>query len=110
MPDRQKSNPPIPPITPAEDAAQSDLRRVLELLWFLEFFLDQAYARLPDPPDAEAMGTGEIPESLTFSLRGACEVAQADHIDPLYDLLRVAVAETPARLFQDWQRRQRERR
>ncbi len=108
MPDRPKSTPPpVPPVTPGEEDAQSDLRRVLELLWFLEHFLELAYSRLPDPPDAEAMGTGEIPESLTFSLRGSIECAQTDHVDPLHNLLRDAVAETPERLVRDWQQRQR---
>jgi len=108
MPDLSKSNPPpVPPITPGEEDAQSDLRRVLELLWFVEHFLELAYSRLPDPTDAEAMGTGVIPESLTFALRGAIECAQTDHVDPLEDVLRQAVAETPGSLMRDWRRRQR---
>lgn len=102
----QSTPPPVPPITPGEEEAQSFLRRVRELLWFVEFFLELAYSRLPDPPDAEAMGTGEIPESLTFSLRGSIECAQTDHADPLHNLLRDAVQETPERLVYDWQRRQ----
>jgi len=100
--------PPVPPVTPGEEDAQSDLRRVLELLWFVEHFLELAYDRLPDPPDAEAMGTGEIPQTLTFSLRGAIECARTDHVEPLDDLLREAVAETPGSLFREWRRRQRE--
>src|SRR5687768_14897359 len=59
---QDKSTPPVPPLTHGEDEAQSSLRRALELLWFVEFFLDLAYDGLPDPPNAEAMGTGEIPE------------------------------------------------
>lgn len=111
MPDQpQCTPPPVPPVTHAEDEAQSFLRRVLELLWFVEWFLEQAYSRLPDPPDAEDMGTGEIPESLTFSLRGSIECARADHVDPLDTLLRKAIAETPASLIRDWQKRQRGRR
>ena len=110
MPDRQKSTPPpVPPVTPGEEDAQSDLSRVLELLWFVEHFLELAYSRLPDPPDAEEMGTGVLPESLTFALRGAIECAQTDHIDPLEDVLREAVGETPGSLMRDWRRRQRER-
>lgn len=110
MSDRRKSTlPPVPPITPAEEDAQSDLRRVQELLWFLEFFLDLAYSRLPDPPDAEAMGVGEVPQTLAFSLRGSIECAQADYTNPLHNLLRDAVAETPEKLVRDWQARQRER-
>ena len=100
--------PPVPPVTPGEEDAQSDLRRVLELLWFVEHFLELAYDRLPDPPDAEAMGTGEIPQTLTFSLRGTIECARTDHVEPLDDLLREAVAETPGSLFREWRRRQRE--
>ena len=108
MPDQPHSTPPpVPPATPGEEDAQSDLRRVLELLWFLEHFLELAYSRLPDPPDAEAMGIGEIPESLTFALRGAIECAQTDHVDPLEDVLREAVGETPGSLTRDWRRRQR---
>ncbi len=108
MPDLSKSNPPpVPPITPGEDEALSSLRRVAELVWFIEFFLDLAHSRLPDPPDAEAMGTGEIPESLTFSLRGSIECAQEDYVNPLYNLLREAIEETPERLIRDWQKRQK---
>ena len=109
MPDLtpQSSKPSIPPVTPEEQDAQSFLRRVRELVWFVEWFLNRAYDRLPDPPDAEAMGTGEIPESLTFSLRGSIECAQADHVDPLYNLLRDAVEETPERLVRGWQARQK---
>jgi hypothetical protein len=70
------------------------------------FFLNHAYLRLTDPPDAEAMGTGEIPESLSFSLRGAIECAQADYVHPLDDLLRKAIAETPEGLVRDWEARQ----
>ena len=111
MPDRQKSTPPpVPPITPAEEDAQSDLRRVLELLWFVEHFLEMAKSRLAYPPDSEAMGTGEIPESLSFSLLGSIECAQTDHVDPLHSLLREATQETPERLMRDWQRRQKESR
>jgi len=55
------------------------------------------------------MGTGKIPETLTFSLRGSLECALHDHVEPLDDLLRKAVAETPEALARDWQRRQRER-
>ncbi|HVA90663.1 MAG TPA: hypothetical protein VNL71_12575 [Chloroflexota bacterium] len=108
MPDLSKSTPPpVPPVTPEEQDAQSFLRRVRELLWFIEWFLNRAYDRLPDPPDAEAMGTGDIPESLAFSLRGSIECAQADHVDPLYNLLRDAVEETPERLIRGWQARQK---
>lgn len=106
---RDKSTPAVPPRTPQEEEAQSYLRRVIELLWFVEFFLDLAYDRLPDPPDAEAMGTGQIPESLTFSLRGSIECATHDHLDRLEDVLWHAVAETPETLVRDWQARQRER-
>ena len=110
MPDRRKSTPPpIPHVTPEEQDAKSDLRRVLELLWFLEHFLDLAKSRLAYPEDAEAMGTGEIPESLSFTLLGSIECAQTDHVDPLHNLLRDATQETPERLIRDWQRRQKER-
>lgn len=109
MPARENSTlPPIPPVTPGEEEAQSHLRRVRELLGFVEFFLETAYDRLPDPPDAEEMGTGKLPQTLTFALRGSIECALHDHIDPLHNLLRDAVSETPIRLVLDWQRRQRE--
>ena len=52
------------------------------------------------------MGTGEIPETLTFSLRGSIECALHDHVEPLDALLRRAVAETPENLMRDWQKRQ----
>ncbi|MEA2559520.1 MAG: hypothetical protein QOH06_1024 [Acidobacteriota bacterium] len=107
MPDRQKSTPPVPPITHGEEEAQSVLKRMLGLVALLQWFLEQVHFRLPDPLDAEAMGTGEIPESLTFSLRGSIECALHDHVEPLEDLLRQAVAETPGNLVRDWHKRQR---
>jgi hypothetical protein len=106
MPELSKNLPPVPPVTPAEQAAQNDLRHVAELVWFVEWFLDHVHTRLPDPPKAEAMGTGEIPESLTFSLRGSIECAQADYVKPLYSLVREAIDETPERLIRHWQKRQ----
>jgi hypothetical protein len=110
MPDRQKSTPPpVPPVTADEEIAQNYLHRIRELLWFVEWFLDHVQDRLPYPPDAEAMGTGEVPESLTFSLRGAVECAIHDHVEPLSTLLRKAAKETPERLLRDWQKRQKER-
>lgn len=106
MPDLPKSNPPVPPVTHPEEEAQSYLRRTQELLWFLEFFLELAKSKLSYPPDSEAMGTGEVPESLSFSLLGSIECAMSDHVDPLHNVLRDAVAETPERLIREWQRRQ----
>jgi hypothetical protein len=73
----------------------------------VEHFLELANARLQYPPDSEAMGTGEVPESLSFALLGAIECGIADHVNPLHNLLRDAVAETPERLARDWQKRQR---
>lgn len=106
---RQKSTPPpAPPVTPEEEEAQSYLRRVLELLWFVEYFLELANARLQYPPDSEAMGTGEVPESLSFALLGAIECGISDHVNPLHNILRDAIHESPERLIRDWQRRQRE--
>lgn len=109
MPDLtpQSTPPPVPPVTPGEEDAQSDLRRVLELLWFVEHFLELANSRLQYPPDSEAMGTGKVPESLSFALLGAIECGIADHVNPLHNLLRDAVRETPERLIRDWQKRQR---
>ena len=107
---RDKSTPVVPPITNREEEVQSIIRRMLRLVELLQWFLEQAHFMLPDPPDAEAMGTGEIPETLTFSLRGSIECALHDHVEPLDDLLRKATEETPENLMRDWQRRQRERR
>ena len=106
---QDKSTPPVPPITHREEEVQSILRHMLHLVVLLQWFLEQAHLMLPDPPDSEAMGNGEIPESLTFSLRGSLECALHDHVEPLDDLLRKAIAETPEALARDWQRRQRER-
>lgn len=55
------------------------------------------------------MGAGEIPETLTFSLRGSLECALQDHIEPLDELLRKAVDETPESLMRFWQLHQRRR-
>ena len=112
MPDlTPKSTPkkPFPTLAQAEAEARDHLRRAHELLWFVGFFLRYAYDRLTDPAEAEAMGTGEIPESLSFSLRGAIECAQGDYVHPLDDLLHRAIAETPESLVRDWQKRQEER-
>ena len=106
MPDLSENLPPVPPVTPGEKEAQSHLQRVRELLGFVEFFLDLAYTGLPDPPDAEAMGAGEIPETLAFSLRGSIEIALHDHINPLHILLRNAISETPIHLALEWRKRQ----
>jgi hypothetical protein len=108
MPDHPKSikKKPFPTLAQSEAEARDALRRALELLWFVQFFLNYAYDRLTDPADAEAMGTGEIPESLSFSLRGAIECAHGDYAYPLDDLLRKAIAETPESLIRDWQARQ----
>ncbi len=101
--------PPIPPVTPGEEEAQSFLRRVRELLWFMEYFLETASERIPYPQDAvaEDMGSGIIPQSLAYALKGSIECAMADHLQPLHNLLRDAVAETPEKLVRDWQKRQR---
>jgi hypothetical protein len=111
MPDQEKctpkSTPPAYSIAQAEAEAHDHLRRAHELLWFVRFFLDYAYDRLTDPADAEAMGTGEIPESLSFSLRGAIECAHGDYVHPLDELLRKAIAETPESLVRDWRKRQK---
>ena len=107
---QDKSTPPVPPVTPGEQEAQTALRNLADLVWFIEWFLDTVHSRLPDPPNAEAMGTGQVPESLAFSLRGSVECALHDHVSPLYSLLKDAVEETPERLFRAWQKRQRERR
>jgi len=106
MPDRQQS---IPAATPREAEAQRILKRVLELVGLLRWFLEEIHFRLPDPPQAEAMGTGEIPESLTFSLRGSLECGLTDYVKPLQKLIQEAITESPGSLFYDWQERQRER-
>ncbi len=111
MPDLSKSTPkkPFPTLAQSEAEAHDHLRRAHELLWFVDFFLRYAYNRLTDPAEAEAMGTGLIPESMSFSLRGAIECAQGDYVHPLDDLLRKAIAETPESLVRDWEARQEER-
>lgn len=107
MPDHEKSTPPpAPAVTPEEASAQSICRTARSMLETLKAFLEVAHLNLPDPPEAEEMGEGRIPESLAFSLRGSLECAISDHVDPLMKLLRRAAKETPARLIRDWQRRQ----
>jgi hypothetical protein len=86
---------------------QAIQRRRLDLVALLQWFLEQAHFMLPDPPGAEAMGNGEMPETLTFSLRGSIECALQDHVEPLDDLIREAVSETPERLVMAWRRRQK---
>lgn len=103
----QSTPSPVPPVTPQEAEARRILKRVLELVSLLRWFLEEVHFRLPDPPDAEAMGTGAIPESLTFALRGAIECSLMDHVAPLEKVLQEAVTETPVTLFLDWQKRQK---
>lgn len=111
MPDRTKSTPliPAPPITPEEADAQGVCRTARSMLETVKAFLEAVYLNLPDPSDAEEMGEGKIPESLTYSLRGDIECALSDHLDPLMKLLKRAARETPARLIRDWQKRQGKR-
>jgi len=104
MPDQPKSTPSEP-----EQEAKKVLRSALEALTEAESYLESAYELLPDPPDAEDMGEGRIPESLTFSLRGYIECALSDHLEPLLNLVRRATKETPSRLKREWQTRQRSR-
>lgn len=106
MPDHPKSTSEAPPITPAEAEAQSVCRTARSMLETLKAFLEAVYSDLPDPLNAEDMGEGRIPESLTYALRGDIECAISDHIDPLMKLLRRAARETPTRLIRDWQKRQ----
>lgn len=94
-------------MTEEEAYALEILKDALDLLKEPRGFLQSAYEVLPDPPDAEEMGEGTIPESLAYSLRGDIECALADHLDPLIELLKRALKETPARLARDWRKRQR---
>jgi hypothetical protein len=103
---QDKSTPKPAPITPAEKEAQSICRTARQMLETIKPFLEVAHSNLPDPPEAEEMGEGRIPESLTFSLRGSIECAISDHLDPLMKLLRRAARETPEKLVNDWLKRQ----
>ena len=103
MPDLPQS---IPPVTPAEAEAQRVFLVLLDLLKTVKEFLGAIHAQLPDPPEAEAMGEGTIPESLSFSLRGTIEVVLEDHIKPAIKSLKQAAKETPEKLHRDWLRRQ----
>ena len=107
---QDKSTPPIPAVTPEEQEALNVLGSLAEVVWLVEWALAEVHSLLIDPPNAEAMGTGEVPESLTFSLRGYIECAQHDHANPLYSQLKDAIAETPAQLVEDWLRRHKGRR
>ncbi len=110
MPSRSKSNPPsIPAKTHAEEVAQSILRWVALGITIGIGSLQAAYRGLPEPPDAEAMGEGTIPESLTFSLRGSIECAIADHLYPAQQVLEEAAGESPENLIREWQDRQESR-
>ena len=106
MPDRPKS---IPAKTHAEEVAQTILRWVALGIAVAVGSLQAAYNGLPEPSDAEAMGEGTIPESLTFSLRGSIECVLADHLSPAQRVLEEAAAETPENLIREWQARQESR-
>lgn len=102
---QDKSTPPIPAVTPEEQEALNVLGSLAEIVWLIEWALDLVHSKLPDPPNAEEMGTGKVPESLTFSLRGSIECAMHDHVSPLHSTLKDAIHETPAQLVEDWVRR-----
>lgn len=104
MPNQDQFTPPA--VTPAEAEAQRVFLILLDLLQTVKVFLGAAHTQLPDPPEAEAMGEGTIPESLSFSLRGTIEVVLEDHIKPAIKSLKQATRETPEKLHRDWLRRQ----
>ncbi len=96
----------IPAKTPGEEMAQAVIRWVALGISIAIGSLQAAHQGLPDPLDAESMGEGRAPESLTFSLRGAIECCVADHLTPAQRVLEEAAAETPERLYAEWQARQ----
>lgn len=109
MPDQSNTIPPVPPVTAAEAEAQRLFLVLLDILRTVKVFLGVVHAQLPDPADAEAMGEGTIPESLSFSLRGTVEVVLEDHIRPAIRSLKKAAKETPESLHRDWLRQSRRR-
>jgi hypothetical protein len=83
--DKSTQPPPIPPTTPGEEQAQNFLRRVRELLWFVEFFLDRASELLPYPPDAQAEDMGSGLAHGVPPLHPDAPASRTDHRHPPLD-------------------------
>jgi hypothetical protein len=77
--------------------AQFLLQAIGSILDATRAIVNRLHDALPDPPEAEDMGEGRIPESLEFSLRGDMECLVADHLDPAIELLRRAGTTTAPR-------------
>ena len=113
MPDRQKCTPPseqpYPHGNPDEIAAQRMVRWCLIRLRQIAICLRGVHASLPDPLDAEDMGEGRIPESLSFSIRGTVECVLADDLEPAIASLEEVWRLTPEDLLDAWEAKQAEK-
>lgn len=113
MPDRDQcippSGPPYHPATPDELAAQRVVRWCLSRLRQIVICLRGVHTSLPDPPEAEDMGEGRIPESLSFTIRGTVECALADDLEPAIASLEEVWRLTPEDLLDAWTAKQAEK-
>jgi hypothetical protein len=105
MPDRPQFIA-VPSLTPDEVAAQLVLRWATANLRLVILALRGVAAVLPEPEKAEEMGTGVLPESVSYSTAGTVEVVLHDDLLPALRSLHEASYLTPAVLVRDWQRAQ----
>lgn len=72
----------------AAKVTQVLLWMICALLQATKMIVLRLHGWMLDPPEAEAMGEGRVPESVEFALRGDIECLVADHLDPAIEMLR----------------------
>lgn len=116
MHDRPESIPPsspppppsVPSLTPDEVAAQIVIRWATAKLRLVILALRGVVAGLPVPEESEEMGTELIPESVSYSVAGTCEVIIHDDLLPALKSLHEASYLTPTAMLSAWERRVQE--
>lgn len=115
MRDRSKSipstpsDPNQPSVTREERKAQVRLLRAAGEIAAVRTRLWSLYVRLGEHPEDDDMAEGRIPDSISFSVRGAIECTAEDHLAPAIQALEKAARDTPSSLAQEWRRRRQER-
>lgn len=114
MPDHPQSTPSTAAgdprrTTAAERAAQSVLMETAGALATVRNRLWVLHVRLGERPEDDDMGEGRAPDSVRFSIRGAIECVNEDHLDTAILALEKAARDTPASLTREWRKRKAER-
>jgi hypothetical protein len=91
--------------TPAELRAQRGLLKVVAKLCALRARLWIIHQRLGEKPEDDDMGEARVPDSIRFSVRGAIECANDDHLETAIQTLQKAARETPETLAREWRER-----